>query len=89
MKKYLIAATLLAASFTVSAAPQQPQKDPMAEALGLTPEQIEKINSIKQTYQKKLQALVQEGENKIKSVLTPEQKKKLAELQAKREAMMK
>ncbi len=88
MKKHFIATALLAASFSISAAPQAPAKDPMADALGLTPEQVEKINRIKADYQQKLQAIIKEGEEKIQAVLTPEQKQKLAELQAQREAMM-
>ncbi|SIN72667.1 hypothetical protein SAMN05443662_0324 [Sulfurivirga caldicuralii] len=89
MKKLtiLIAAGLMTASVTAQAAPQQ-ARSPMAQALDLTPEQEAKINKIRDTYQAKIKALVEKADKEIRAVLTPEQKKKLAQIEAQRQAMI-
>lgn len=89
MKKLttLIAAGLMTASVTAQAAPQQP-RSPMAQALDLTPQQEAKINKIRDSYQAKIKALVEKADKEIRAVLTPEQKKKLAQIEAQRQAMI-
>ena len=80
-------AAIAPAAMSTDKAPTRP-RNPMAQMLGLTPEQEQKIESIRRQYQQKIEKLAKEGEAKIEAVLTPEQKKKLEQIKAQRAAMM-
>ena len=79
--------TVAPAAISAEKTSTQP-RSPMAQMLGLTPEQEQKIEAIRRTYQQKIEKLAKEGEAKIEAVLTPEQKKKLEQIKAQRAAMM-